>query len=312
VVASSRRLAAVIAVVLAGACAADGSQPEQTPPTSPAGGPATAEPDPTQPAAPEPSTEQPQPAAPAEPAPEPVPSLDEVTDARQLALVLTAAERAVRDGSVGGSDLAEAAHTQQRAYRLLSRRPRWRQRVIRQVPQDLRPAVRRNIRASAQLAALVTPQPKLPDWEIVSPAPARRLLRHYRRAAAEYGIQWQYLAAINLVETRMGRIRGVSTAGAQGPMQFMPPTWDAYGEGDVHDDGDAIMAAARYLAAHGAPGDMRRALWHYNRSDYYVDAISDYAEVMKADERAFRGYYHWQVYYVTHDGDVHLAEGYGR
>ncbi len=33
---------------------------------------------------------------------------------------------------------------------------------------------------------------------------------------------WYYLAAINLIETRMGRIDGLSTAGAQGPMQFLP------------------------------------------------------------------------------------------
>ena len=108
----------------------------------------------------------------------------------------------------------------------------------------------------------------------------------------------------------MGRIRGRSTAGAQGPMQFMPATWDAYGRGDINDPADAIEAAARYLAASGAPQDMRGALWSYNHSDLYVDAVSAYAEVMKADPRAFRGYYHWQVYFRTPQGDVHLPEGY--
>ena len=68
----------------------------------------------------------------------------------------------------------------------------------------------------------------------------------------------------------MGRIRGTSTAGAKGPMQFLPSTWEAYGEGDIEDPDDAIMAAARYLANYGAPADMDRALFAYNHSDHYV------------------------------------------
>ena len=36
---------------------------------------------------------------------------------------------------------------------------------------------------------------------------------------------------INLVETRFNRLRNNSSAGAQGPMQFMPATWRAYGLG---------------------------------------------------------------------------------
>ena len=65
---------------------------------------------------------------------------------------------------------------------------------------------------------------------------------------------WTYLAAIHLVETRMGRIRGASTAGARGPMQFLPSTWALYGAGgDINDPRDAILAAARLLRHHGAP-----------------------------------------------------------
>ena len=231
---------------------------------------------------------------------------------RQLASILLTAEAAIRDPAVRGVELAEAAHTQQLVYRRLGRTPQLRTRVIRSLPATLRPAARANIRAGAALASLVTPQPKLPDWRIVRPEPPQRLLRHYHRAAAKFGLEWQYLAAINLVETRMGRIRGRSTAGAQGPMQFMPATWDAYGRGDVNDPADAIEAAARYLAASGAPQNMDGALWSYNHSDKYVAAVSAYAEVMRADPRTYRGYYHWQVYYMTPDGDVHLPEGYGK
>lgn len=261
------------------------------------------------------TTTRPQPRPTPSPAPPPATGVEAVELAqtpRELAEILTVAETAIRDERVKGLALAEAAHTQQRVYRRLSLTPKWRDRVVRHLPPGLRPIAERNLRAGASLTSLVTPQRDLPEWRIVRPAPAAMLLRAYRRAAAEFNIEWEYLAAINLVETRMGRIRGKSTAGAQGPMQFMPATWDAYGRGDINDPQDAITAAARYLAASGAPGDMDGALWSYNHSDNYVAAISDYAEVLRADPRAYRGYYHWQVYYVTRDGDVHLPEGYGR
>jgi hypothetical protein len=78
----------------------------------------------------------------------------------------------------------------------------------------------------------------------------------------------------------------------------------------VRDPRDAILAAGRYLAATGGPGDMDRALFAYNRSDAYVDAVRRYASVMATDERAYLGYYHWQVSYRTVDGLHLLPEGY--
>jgi membrane-bound lytic murein transglycosylase B len=134
---------------------------------------------------------------------------------------------------------------------------------------------------------------------------------YYEAAADEFDLDWSILAAIHLVESRFGRIRGDSTAGARGPMQFLPSTWDAYGEGDIEDPRDAIMAAGRYLADHGAPQDLRRAVYAYNHSDLYVDAILDHAEVMQRYEHYLDVYYHWRVYYRTVDGDVVLDEGYG-
>jgi len=94
-------------------------------------------------------------------------------------------------------------------------------------------------------------------------------------------------------------------------MQFMPATWAAYGEGDINDYRDAIRAAARYLRASGAPADMVTALYRYNPSARYVRAVMAYAELMRVDPNAYRGYYHWQVYYLTRDGDVRLPVGYG-
>ena len=92
-------------------------------------------------------------------------------------------------------------------------------------------------------------------------------------------------------------------------MQFMPATWKAYGEGDINSNRDAIRAAARYLKRNGAPDNMRNALWNYNHDYRYVDAVTLYAEVMRSNERMYRSYHGWQVYYLTSSGDVWLPEG---
>src|SRR6185503_3727912 len=93
--------------------------------------------------------------------------------------------------------------------------------------------------------------------------PARTLLAYYRGAERRFGVGWEVLAAVNFVETGFNRLRSRSTAGAQGPMQFMPGTWRTYGlGGDVHDPHDAILGAANYLHANGAPADYARALYH--------------------------------------------------
>ena len=311
-----RGLGTAAAVLVLAACSSAPPQTAQVPSDPPAPAP-TADVQPTAPAQPKPTKRQgpkprPTPTPAATPPATGVEAVELAQTPRELAQILTVAETTIRDERITGLPLAEAAHTQQRVYRRLSLTPRWRDRVLRHLPEGLRPIAQRNMHAGASLTALVTPQRKLPDWRIVRPAPAAQLLRAYRQAAREFNLDWEYLAAINLVETRMGRIRGKSTAGAQGPMQFMPATWDAYGRGDINDPKDAITAAARYLAASGAPGDMDGALYSYNRSDNYVGAVNAYAQVLQADPRAYRGYYHWQVYYVTVDGDVHLPEGYGR
>jgi hypothetical protein len=106
------------------------------------------------------------------------------------------------------------------------------------------------------------------------------LLPIYQAAGIEYGVRWEYLAAINEIETDYGRNLNVSSAGALGWMQFMPATWKMYGV-DANKDGkkdpfnpvDAIFASARYLKAAGAPGDMRKAIFAYNHADWYVDSV---------------------------------------
>lgn len=236
--------------------------------------------------------------------------MEPATDPAELAARIAAAETAIADPTTPATDLARWGHTQQVAYRQLVQRPAWHDGVRAAVPAAVRPALEANLWAGHRLRSMIrTPKEQLPRWQIVAPLSADELLHHYRAAEAEFGVPWPYLAAINLVETRMGRIRGLSSAGAQGPMQFMPATWAAYGEGDVNDAGDAIRAAARYLAANGAPADMPNALWNYNHSPRYVDAVTAHAERMAVSESAYRAYWGWQVYYVTVDGDVWLPEG---
>jgi membrane-bound lytic murein transglycosylase B len=165
--------------------------------------------------------------------------------------------------------------------------------------------------AAAKLRRITKAQPELPAWRIVEPAPESELRGAYEAAQSKTGIPWQYLAAVNFVETKFGRIRGTSIAGAQGPMQFLPTTWKAYGNGgDINNDRDAIAAAARFLKAKGAPGDMRRALFRYNNSTRYVDAVSTYANNMINDPMWFSDYYGWNVIYRWSAGDVFLQPGY--
>jgi soluble lytic murein transglycosylase-like protein len=169
-----------------------------------------------------------------------------------------------------------------------------------------------NVEANRQLRSLVArPRETMPAWRIVDARPADELRRYYEEGEATYGVPWEYLAAVNLTETRMGRLRGTSTAGAQGPMQFIPSTWAAYGQGDINSDHDAILSAARYLAANGGgSGNIDNALYRYNPTPKYVEAVKRYAAQMIADERAYRGYHGWQVYYWSTLGDAWLPVGY--
>lgn len=231
-------------------------------------------------------------------------------DPAGLADQITLAERTIRSDGHSAKEIAAAGHLQQVAYRQLTRHFEWRDEVLARVPAQFHGSVRMHTDAARGLTGLHQPREELPAWRIVPPAPPHELRSYYQEAEQAFGVPWEYLAAINLIETRMGRIEGTSVAGAQGPMQFMPATWDAYGRGDIHDDRDAILAAGRYLAASGAPGDMAGALFSYNRSQHYVRAVTTYAKQMQADPRMFQAYYHWEVYYVTTAGDTLLPIGY--
>lgn len=231
----------------------------------------------------------------------------------QLADDLVADEQALRDPTSSEVLLTGAAHRQQAAYRALGGHPEWDAITRPRIPPSLLDVYDRNVDAQRQFfgPAASLPQDRLPAWRIAPPEPANVLLGYYREAQAATGVGWNYLAAINLIETGLGRVVGVSPAGAQGPMQFLPSTFAAYGGGgDILSPHDSIMAAGRYLAANGFAEDRDRALFRYNDWDRYVRAVNDYAAVLAADPTRFAGYYRWDVYYRTTAGDVLLPIGY--
>lgn len=254
----------------------------------------------------------PSPSPSASPTPTPPPSEVPTMDTAETVLAaLVDVEPRIRSSEAATEWHEYLGRTQQLAYRTLVNTPEWRDRVVKSLPAELKPIAEVHIQAGEQLRSLTKPITKLPSWKIIAPPPASELLGYYKEAEAEFGVRWQYLASIHLVETRMGRIRGTSSAGAQGPMQFIPSTWDRYGQGDINDPRDSILAAGRYLKAAGAPGNMDKALHAYNPTPKYVIATKIYAEQMIADERTYSAYYHWQVYVRTVNGDVLLEAGYG-
>jgi hypothetical protein len=207
--------------------------------------------------------------------------------------------------------LANAGRFEQLATRVLeSERIQVRRATIAILGAQGAASMRANLAAADALSGLAAPQKGFPDWKIVQPPGPDRLLGYLRAAQSRFGVPWQYLAAIEFIETRFGRVRGLSSAGAQGPMQFLPATWARYGSGDINNQRESILGAARYLVANGAPGSMANALYHYNNSRGYVHAVQDYASRMRANTRAYYGYYYWQVMYAHAGGTVILPVGY--
>ncbi len=226
-----------------------------------------------------------------------------------------AAENATLDAATNAEELNNAAVALQLAYRRISLRDvSVEQAVAAALPNDnLRQVLAYNVAAGRHIIALggkSSPKDAPPaDWQIIAPAPRDELVAAYQSASKQTGVPWPILAAVNFVETRLGRVAGVSSAGAQGPMQFLPSTWAAYGRGDIHSVKDSILTAAYYLKANGAPERLDDAIFRYNHSSHYVEAIKAYANRIALDVNSFRGYYGWQVTYRTKAGLMILPVG---
>ena len=251
------------------------------------------------------------------PAPdEPLPRDPEALAERLAAVTLDTNEAAdawLDSEEASGGDPPEevllGALYQQRAARALARSPRLEGRVLDALPSRLRPGVRDPARAVRALFRLNGPPPARPRPIRTGPAHSPATLRaFYDDGERRFGIPWNVLAAVNLVETNFNRNRNVSTAGAQGPMQFLPSTWRAYGlGGDIGDPHDAILGAANYLRASGGRSNLRRALFAYNRSSLYVDAVLRLAGRIRKGDRTYATLWAWQVFQRTPQGDRRLT-----
>jgi hypothetical protein len=136
--------------------------------------------------------------------------------------------------------------------------------------------------------ALGAPISGVPDFFIESFRIPPFLLPIYQAAGTAYDIPWEVLAAINEVETDYGRDLSVSSAGAEGWMQFLPSSWDRYGVDangagyeDPYNPADAIFAAARYLQAAGGAQHIRAAIYAYNHSQAYVESVMLRAQLLE-------------------------------
>jgi membrane-bound lytic murein transglycosylase B len=175
------------------------------------------------------------------------------------------------------------------------------------MPAWLRGEARDSVAALRSLFALTSLATEA-RFRTGAPVAPDRLMGFYRKAQRRFGVRWNYLAAVNFIESNFNRLRNVSSAGAVGPMQFIPSTWAAYGMGgNIRDPHDAIMGAANYLRASGAPGSYSRALYRYNPSTLYVRAVLRYARRMARDRRAYYAYWSWQSFMRTREGDVQLT-----
>ena len=198
---------------------------------------------------------------------------------------------------------------QQRITRRLAQWEGLARRTLRRIDKRYLAFYRANIRAHRILLALGgTPPDRPPRYRYARAKAPNTLMRFYRVGKKRFGIPPKILASMNFVETKFGRVLGPSTAGALGPMQFLPSTWEAYGNGgDIWDPRDSIVAAARYLDASGAPQRMRDALYAYNPSDAYVRTILIYANRMRRNPLRYYDYFFWQVFVRTRDGVVQLT-----
>ena len=157
------------------------------------------------------------------------------TDPATTAALLTRVEEALRSPATPEAGLPALGHQQQVIYRVLAHQKHQATLVRAAIPEPCRPVLDLHLAARRNFIAMHDPSRRpthLPAWRILPPERAENLLRYYRQTAAATGIPWEVLAAINLVESGMGRIDGVSVADARGPMQFLPSTWAEPGIGN--------------------------------------------------------------------------------
>lgn len=130
-----------------------------------------------------------------------------------------------------------------------------------------------------------------PSQEALADIPPDYLALYEQAATVCPGLDWSILAAIGKIESNHGRspLPGVvdgtaNYAGAEGPMQFLQPTFNSVVARHPLPPGgktppspwnahDAIYSSAYYLCDSGAQHDIRKAIFAYNHADWYVNEV---------------------------------------
>ncbi|MGI8448105.1 MAG: lytic murein transglycosylase [Streptosporangiaceae bacterium] len=158
-------------------------------------------------------------------------------------------------------------------------------------------AVRAIAGPAATVVSLRPAQERLPVDRTAGSGRPSTYLQLFQASAARYcpGMSWTVLAAIGQIESGDGSNMGPSSAGALGPMQFLPSTWGewgitAFGESgspDIMNPFDAVPAAARLLCAAGAgsgsASGLRGAIFAYNHATWYVNEVLALAQQYARD-----------------------------
>src|SRR5437899_10008699 len=143
------------------------------------------------------------------PAPCPPPEVD----AASMACQIRAGEAVLHDPAADARALADAGAHTELAYRLLAERPAWDAAVLADLGSVPRRHVEHAVAAQRELTSLAgPPRDTLPAWRVEQPRPLGELRAFYNEAQRRFGVPWPVLAAIHLVETRMGRVVGLSVA----------------------------------------------------------------------------------------------------
>jgi hypothetical protein len=141
-----------------------------------------------------------------------------------------------------------------------------------------------NLRAEEQAAP---GSPTLPTGSAATSGLPGTYLELFQQSEARYcpSLSWTVLAAIGQIESADGTNVGPSSAGAMGPMQFLPSTWAVWGisgfgrtgRPDIMNAYDAVPSAARMLCADGASQGtvtgLRAAVFAYNHATWYVNEV---------------------------------------
>jgi hypothetical protein len=156
--------------------------------------------------------------------------------------------------------------------------------------------VRAVLGPTGRIVSLRTAQ--LPQTPVRAGQVPTTYLQLFKASAVSYcpGLSWTVLAAIGQIESADGTNMGPSSAGALGPMQFLPSTWarwgiDGFGQTgppDIMNPYDAVPAAARMLCADGAASGahgLYGAIFDYNHADWYVNEVLALAAQYATDYR---------------------------